>query len=222
MNILVLNGSPKGKYSITLQTVHYLAAMYPEQHFDILHVGQKIKSLEKDFSPAREMLENADLILFSYPVYTFIVPCQLQRFIELMKESGIDLSGKWATQLSTSKHFYDMTAHRYIQENCVDMGMKYIHGLSADMEDLLSSKGQQDARAFFDYVCWCMSRNISEPASPSAPPVSPVHIDVPSSVDTEKTGDVVIITDCAAHDTQLQQMIARFQGDHLKRKTRLC
>mgnify|MGYP003515291752 FL=1 len=117
MNIIALNGSPKGKYSITLQTVHYLEAMYPDHRFEVLNVGQKIKSLEKDFSPAKEAIEKADLLLFSYPVYTFIAPCQLHRFIELLKTSGLDLSGKWATQLTTSKHFYDITAHRYIEEN---------------------------------------------------------------------------------------------------------
>ena len=85
MHILVLNGSPKGKYSITLQTVNYLEKLYPEQSFEVLHVGQRIKALEKDFSPAAEALERADLILFSYPVYTFIAPYQLHRFIELIK-----------------------------------------------------------------------------------------------------------------------------------------
>lgn len=32
MNILVLNGSPKGKYSITLQTINYLSKIHPEQN----------------------------------------------------------------------------------------------------------------------------------------------------------------------------------------------
>ena len=52
MNILVLNGSPKGQYSITLQTIHYLEKCYPAHTFEVLHVGQRIKVLEKDFSPA--------------------------------------------------------------------------------------------------------------------------------------------------------------------------
>ena len=112
MNILVLNGSPKGKYSITLQTVNYLELLHPEHTFEVLHVGQKIKSLEKDFSDAMELVKKADLLLFSYPVYTFIAPCQLHRFIELLKAENLDLSGKFATQLTTSKHFYDITAHR--------------------------------------------------------------------------------------------------------------
>ena len=136
MRILVLNGSPKGKYSITLQTVNYLQKLYPEQSFEVLHVGQRIKALEKDFAPALAAIAKADLLLFAYPVYTFIAPCQLHRFIELLKASGADLSGKYASQITTSKHFYDITAHRYIEENCYDLGLKYITGLSADMDGL--------------------------------------------------------------------------------------
>ena len=65
MKVLVLNGSPKGNYSVTLQTVLYLQKKHPELEFKILNVGQKIKSLEKDFAPARQALEEAELILLS-------------------------------------------------------------------------------------------------------------------------------------------------------------
>ena len=142
MKILVLNGSPKGKYSITLQHTRYLEKLYPNHTFEVLNVGQKIKSLTKDFAPAREAIAKADVLLFSYPVYTFIAPCQLHKFIELLKGEGMDLSSKYATQISTSKHFYDVTAHRYVQDNCADLGLRYIKGLSADMDDLLTEKGQ--------------------------------------------------------------------------------
>ena len=126
MKIAVINGSPKGKYSITLQTTRYLEIKFPEHKFCVLHAGQKIKALEKDFSEARALLESADCILFSYPVYTFLAPSQLHRFIELTKASGVDLTGKFATQITTSKHFYDVTAHKYIEENALDLGMRYI------------------------------------------------------------------------------------------------
>ena len=52
MEILVINGSPKGKHSVTLQTVNYLQILHPEHHFEVLYAGQTIKALEKDFSPA--------------------------------------------------------------------------------------------------------------------------------------------------------------------------
>ena len=74
MKILILNGSPKGKYSITLQTTRYLEKVYPGHSFEVLNVGQMTKRLEKDFTPAREAIERADVLLFSYPVYTFIAP----------------------------------------------------------------------------------------------------------------------------------------------------
>lgn len=44
--------------------------------------------------------------------FSFLVPYQLHRFIELMKGAGLDFSGKVATQITTSKHFYDITAQR--------------------------------------------------------------------------------------------------------------
>ena len=89
MNILVINGSPKGQNSITLQTTNYLKILHPEHEFSVLDAGQKIKALEKDFTKATEEIKKADLLVFSYPVYTFIAPCQLHRFIELLKDAKI-------------------------------------------------------------------------------------------------------------------------------------
>ena len=163
MNILVLNGSPKGENSVTLQTILYLEKFCSRADFNILHVGQKIRKYEKDFSEAEKALTKADLIMFVYPVYTFIVPAQLHRFIELIKENGVDLKDKYATQLTTSKHFYDTTAHRFIQDNCDDLGLRYIRGLSADMEDLLKKEGRKDAREFLKYVLMCMKKGYCEP-----------------------------------------------------------
>jgi len=211
MNILVLNGSPKGKYSITLQTVLYLQQRFPQDTFEVFHVGQKIKALEKDFSPAAQAVEKADLLLFSYPVYTFIAPSQLHRFVELLKDAHLDLSEKFAAQLSTSKHFYDMTAHAYIRDNCFDLGLKYIDGLSADMDDLLSEKGQVQAVEFWNYITWIVKKDLYKPFP--APLPKPAHKAVtPVEATDEKNGDVVIITDCNADDAQLRSMIARFRA----------
>ena len=217
MNILVLNGSPKGQHSITLQTVNYLQKHYPQHSFEVVHVGQRIKALEKDFTPVAQAAQKADLLLFAYPVYTIIAPCQLHRCVELLKDSGVDFSGKFATQITTSKHFYDVTAHRYVQDNCQDMGMKVIRGLSADMDDLLTEKGQKDARAFMDYAAWCVENDVYEPAPAPMPEPARRAVTVPAA--PEKTeGDVVIVTDC--DNDQLAAMIARFQAV-LPRKSRV-
>ncbi len=220
MDILVINGSPKGKYSITLQTSNYLQILHPEHNFEILNAGQSIKALEKDFTPALEAIKKADLLLFSYPVYTFVAPCQLHRFIELLKASGLDLSDKFASQISTSKHFYDITAHRYIEDNCHDLGLKYIKGLSADMDDLTTDKGRAEAEKFFDYLCWCVKKGIYESAPVAVPAFVPKEVKVPAPSNDAKSGDVVILTDCEENNTQLQAMIDRFRTV-LPRKTRL-
>ena len=212
MNILVLNGSPKGEYSITLQTVRYLQKKYPAHNFTELHVGQRIKALERDFTEARKLLEEAETILFSYPVYTFIAPSQLHRFIELMKTHSVDVSGKIATQITTSKYFYDTTAHRYIQDNIGDLGMHYIRGLSADMEDLPTKKGQQEAENWFKHFLWCAAHKIYEPCSPTAPATPALPVTPPESTEGEKKGDVVIIADLKPEDTQLYNMVERFRA----------
>ena len=217
MKILVINGSPKGKHSVTLQTVLYLQKKYPEHAFEILHVGATIKSLEKDFAPAKAALEAAEVLLFSYPVYTFIAPSQLHRFVALMKD--LDLRGKFASQITTSKHFYDVTAHRYIQDNCQDMGLKYVRGLSADMDDLLKEQGRKEAEAFFDHLAWCVAEDLYEPQPEPQLEFHPVPV-TPLDYEGEKEGDVVIIADLDPADTQLVHMIKRFRGS-CRQKTRL-
>ncbi|MBQ8856863.1 MAG: NAD(P)H-dependent oxidoreductase [Lachnospiraceae bacterium] len=220
MNILVLNGSPKGNNSITLQTVLYLEKLNPKHKFTILNVGAKIKSLEKDFTPAMEAIEKADVLLFSYPVYTFIAPCQLHRFIELLKEHQVNVAGKIATQITTSKHFYDVTAHRYIQDNCQELGMNFIRGLSADMEDLTSQKGQKEAVDFWNHFCWCVEKKYFEPVYTHPVTLAFHQATVPPHSAANLDGDVVIVTDCTPQNESLAAMIARFQAV-LPKKTRV-
>jgi len=212
MRILVLNGSPKGNNSITLQTVEYLKLLFPEHEWETLHVGQRIRALEKDFAPAAQALAKAEMILFSYPVYTFIAPAQLHRFVELMKEHAVDVRGKWASQISTSKHFYDVTAHRYVMENAQDMGMRFVRGLSADMDDLTCERGQKEAESFFRHLMWCTEQGYCEPELPQQPTPARVPVTPVAAGQEDKPGDVVILTDCKPEDTQLAAMIDRFRA----------
>ena len=213
MKILVLNASPKGKNSATVHTALYLQALHPEHEFTFLPVGQRIKAYEKDFSPVRAALEQAELVLFCYPVYTFIAPYQLHRLIELIKADGVDLTGKFASQITTSKHFYDVTAHRYVEENCCDLGMKVIRGLSADMEDLLTEQGQKDARNIFDQLMFsCEHGPFVVPPVKAPARQKSVYQPVLPQVDKDCSGDVVIVTNCAENDENLANMIADFRA----------
>ena len=221
MKLLVINGSPKGKNSITLQSLNYLEKLHSEHEFRHLHAGQMIRALEADFSKAEEALSWADAIIFSYPVYTFIAPAQLHRFVELLFERGVDIRGKFATSISTSKHFYDVTAHKYIEENSLDLGLKYVKGLSADMDDLTKAEGRAELESFFDYFIWCISTDTYEVANDRASTYRSVPATLPESAENaEKSGDVVIITDCKDEQSNLYAMIERFRAV-FQRKTRI-
>lgn len=212
MKICVLSGSPKGKNSLTWQTVRFLEKKFPDDTFETVHVGQKLRALEKDMTPALEAIDRADVLLFCYPVYTFIVPYQLHRFVELLKASGANLSGKCAAQLSTSKHFYDVTAHAFIRENCMDLGLGYLGGLSADMDDLLKEQGQKDAVAFWKLVHFRYAQGICPPApAPASAAPAPYR---PSGMFAEKKpgNDVVIVANLAENDTDLAGMIEDFRA----------
>ena len=217
--ILVLNGSPAGENSITLYTVLYLQKHFPEYDYEILHVGQRIRSMEKDFSGCAEALRRADLILFCYPVYTFLAPAQLHRFVELMKAQVPEIRGRFAAQITTSKHFYDVTAHRYIQDNCDDMGLLYLGGLSADMDDLLCDRGRREAREFFSMLLWRAAHGYSEPRRVLLPETAciadPESVpDLQQNATGQTDRSVVIVTDCEPdqEQTALMKAVHQFQA----------
>lgn len=210
MKICVINGSPRGKNSVTLQTVLYLEKRFPQHEFDFLNVGAGIQSFERDMSGAVEAIRSAQLLLFSYPVYTFLAPAQLQRFLELMKRSGADFKGIYATQLTTSKHFFDVTAHRYLEENCQDMGMRVIRGLSADMEDLLTEQGRREAEAFLRYAVYCVENDVFEPAPPPAPAGRTEYVQSLHPGVKAEGFDTVIVADLREEDNSLRAMIKDF------------
>lgn len=152
MKIVALHGSPKGDVSITLQSLEYLRLQMPGHELEIFPVGTQLRRYLKRgraFDEVVGALREADLILWSFPVYYLMVPAQLKVFIELLfeLEPGL-LQGKLSTSLSTSAHYFDHTAHAYVGAVSEDLGMYYVPGFSAHMEDLLSPEGQADLAGF--------------------------------------------------------------------------
>jgi hypothetical protein len=47
MHVTVLNGSPKGDVSVTMQYVHFIAGKFPGHDFKIHNVARQIRGLEK-------------------------------------------------------------------------------------------------------------------------------------------------------------------------------
>lgn len=141
MKITVLNGSPKGSTSVTMQYVHYIQKKFPEQKLKIFNISERIKKIENEaqyFQDIIEEINNCDGILWASPVYYLLVPANYKRFIELISEKGAEqaLHSKYTAFLTTSIHFFDHTAHNYINAICDDFNMKYAGSFSADMYDL--------------------------------------------------------------------------------------
>lgn len=212
MKILFINASPKGERSVTLQTAKYIEKRYPSAcEYSVLHAGARIKALEKDFTEAETAINAADAIIFVYPVYTFIAPYQLHRFIELLKASEVECYGKFCAQILTSKHFYDVTAMKYIEENALDLGMRYLGALSADMDDLQSEAGRYEADCFFERLLFD-AENGNYVEAPSHAPLAARPAYEPSLPEAEKSEgkDIVVVTNAATEDVNLRNMIEDF------------
>ena len=212
MKVLIVNGSPRGRYSVTLQSCLYLEKRFPQHDFEYLNVGAGIAGFEKDMNGALKAMVSAELIIFSYPVYCFLVPSQLHRFVELLKENAAALSGKFVTQLSTSKHFFDVTSQRFMEDNFADMGMRIIPGLSADMEDLLSEQGRYELESFFDYALHCVEHKLYSKAQSATPAPLPGYERSLSPVKKLDGFDTVIVADLQAQDEALRDMIKDFDA----------
>jgi NAD(P)H-dependent FMN reductase len=148
VNIIVLNGSPKGDVSVTMQYVRFMQKKFPVHAFSIVNVSREIKQIEKDEKKFEEIIgkvRGSDAVLWAFPLYFLLVPSQYKRFIELIRERRAEVAfrEKYATALSTSIHCFDQIAHNYLHAVCDDLGMFYTGFYSADMQDLLKEEERQ-------------------------------------------------------------------------------
>jgi multimeric flavodoxin WrbA len=142
MRFVVLNGSPKGDVSVTMQYVRFIQKKFPNHEFLIHNISQRISKIEKEegsFNEIIQSIERADGILWAFPLYYFLVHSQYKRFIELLWERGSTevFKDKYAAAFSTSIHFFDHIAHSYANAICDDLSMRFFGGYSADTYDLL-------------------------------------------------------------------------------------
>ncbi len=217
MKIAVLNGSPKGQISVTLQYVSVLQRKSPEIEFQIFDVAQKIKKLEKDdkfFGEIISQIAAADAVLWAFPLYFFLVSSQYKRFIELIFErnSTSAFRGKPVAVLTTSIKFFDHTAHNYLRDICGDLEMKFFGSYSADMYDLFKSKerhrlslfGQMFIQAIKDDCGTIVSaKRLTNEAVVYEPALLP-----PIDTDGKK---VLIVVDDFAGSLNLRPMLDNFQ-----------
>jgi multimeric flavodoxin WrbA len=161
MKIAVLNGSPKGESSITLQYVNFIQKKFPQHMFKVFHVAKNIKKLEKDVSYFKAIMDeigDSDGVLWAFGLWVLVVSAQYMRFIELISERSAQdaFKNKYTAALSTSIHYFDHIAHNYIRSVAEDLKMKYTDGLSLDLIDLRKEDERNNmvifAEDFFDSI----------------------------------------------------------------------
>ena len=216
MKIVVLNGSPKGDISVTMQYIAYIKKKFPEQTYEILNVAHDIRKIEKDpavWNMTLDSIRSADLILWAFPLYYLVVCSQYKRFIELIFERKAEdvFSGTYAASLSTSIHFFDQTAHAYIHAISDDLGMNYLGFYSAEMMDLLSEEERKRLEKFVSLLF-----NDVQEKTPvqreNAPLVWPAFANIPcKEPKTVQAGTkkVVILTDSDGRSPNLAAMTDR-------------
>lgn len=218
MKIVVLNGSPKGEYSITLQYLIFLQKKFTEHDFLILNIAQKIKKIEKDekyFKEVIDHIDNADVIIWSFGLWVLAVSAQLMRFIELVweRKAHTAFAKKYAAGISTSIRFYDHTAHNYIRAECEDLGMKFIDSVSFYILDFMKDDKRKDLVTFFKGIASSVqnkyaTKRVFSPLTFSNfvyKPTDDLH-----KVESDKK--VLIVTDSSDTDTNLGRMIEKFSG----------
>ncbi|NMB59496.1 MAG: iron-sulfur protein [Chloroflexi bacterium] len=166
MKIIVLNGSPKGEVSVTLQYARYLEKVNPQHTFTYENIALQIKHLENDltaFNRVIDQVRQSDIVLWAFPLYVLSVHGNYKRFIELITERGVQdaFAGKYTATLSTSIHFYDHTAHNYMHAVCDDLNMKYVDFFSADMNDLHKEEYRRQLTLFGQRLFSAVKNNIT-------------------------------------------------------------
>ena len=145
MKFTILNGSPKGNESVTMQYILYIKKKHPEHEYNIINIAQSIKKIENDekrFEDIINQVQESDGVIWGFPLYVMLVCSQYKRFIEMIIERNAEVAfeNKYTFVLSTSIHFYDHTAMNYMHSICDDLKMKYVGNYPADSWDLLWPK----------------------------------------------------------------------------------
>ena len=218
MEIIVLNGSPKGEYSITLQYVHFIQKKFPQHKLKIIHISKNIKKIERDEKAFQEIIDevrSSDGVLWSFGLWTLCVPAQYMKFIELISERDVEdaFKDKYAAVLTTSIHFFDHTAHNYMRAVCEDLNMKYAGALSPDMRDLTEESQRETLIIFAENFFEAIEKKTA--TSRLFKPLTFSDFVYQPSIPEEKIDargkKVVILTDAYDSNTNLGKMIDRFK-----------
>jgi multimeric flavodoxin WrbA len=218
VKIVILNGSPKGNLSVTLQYVLFIQKKFPQHQYQFFNIAQSISKIEKDpnaFSEIIQAVRFSDAVLWAFPLYYLLVHSNYKRFIELIRERRVqnDFSGKYAASISTSIHFFDHTAHNYIRGISDDLNMKYVDSFSPEMNDILTEEGRDKLTKFAGHFLQVIETQAPVPRT--FPPLIPnTNVYRPGQIKTRiDAGDrkILLITDSQDDKSNMAKMVDYFR-----------
>jgi len=219
MKITVLNGSPKGITSVTMQYIHYIQKQFPQHELKIFNISQNIAKIQKDedyFNGILDEITSSNGVLWASPVYYLLIPANLKRFIELISERKAEdrLRNMYTAFLSTSIHFFDHSAHNYIHAVCDDLNMRYTGSFSADMYDLRRSSKREALRLFAENFF-----NAIEESETTWRRFAPLNLRdfeyTPENTKNKVNSDtkkILIVTDSGSNQNNLEKMVEKFKA----------
>ncbi|NLV50321.1 MAG: iron-sulfur protein [Clostridiales bacterium] len=224
INVLIVNGSPKGEYSLTLQHSLYMLGQEDAVNSKVIQAGEVLSSIIFDkawLESAISDIEWSDAIILTTPVYTMLVPWQLMRFFELIKDAGKSdvFFGKYATSMMTCFHYYDHLAENWLRAKSEDLGMSYLEGRTADNTDMLGKDNRASMRFFMhEFLETCRNKSVVERRfmplkETKSPEFKPSRVTEPVSSKSAAQGaslKTVLLTDEYRKDGNLSAMIDVF------------
>jgi len=218
MKIAVLNGSPKGEISVTVQYIKFIQKKFPQHELKLLNISHEILKIEKDDKAFQNVIgevEQSDGVIWAFPLYVFLVASQYKRFIEMIgeKKAADAFKGKYACAISTSIHFFDNTAHNYIRGICDDLDMRFTESFSADMDDIFDDEKRRIlikwAADFFAAI------ENKSPTSKAYTPVVPLKFSYQPGGVKNRIGSrgqkVKILADITDNNSNIARMVNRFK-----------
>jgi multimeric flavodoxin WrbA len=220
MKITVLNGSPKGIQSVTMQYVEFAQKSYPEHEFNIIHISQRIKRLETNPAAFEEVMNEisaSDSVLWAFPLYVMMVHAHYKRFIELIFERQKEavFKDKYAAIFTTSIHFYDHTAINYMQAICDDLEMRFAGAYSAEMQDFFKPAERDQIIEFFSQFLIAVEQEqiTTRRYAPLRQHTFSYQPDFSTSQTVNNQGKkIVVVADIESPDSNVMKMIVRLKA----------
>jgi multimeric flavodoxin WrbA len=220
MKIAVINGSPKGELSVTMQSVAFIQKHFPQHSLQIINISYDIKKIESNPETLEQIIgdiKTSDGVIWATPVYYALVPSQLKRFIELIIENRLEyvFEGKYVSLLLTSIHFYDTLAANYLHAISDDFKMRYTGEFLAGMEDLMNEQERTNLLNYAEHYFQCITNKIATsityaPVSYTVEPFTAAKQNIPVIAAGNKR--IVVLTDNDDPDTNLGKMVTVFQS----------